>query len=199
MNDARCEDNGSGSLCHRGPSSCFGAALVITETKERRRERGGREYRKKPDQFHAHIVHGTDRLFSPYLFLLPRLRSPRVSDSPWWSARSRARRRCWCRSRGCRPPSSGLRVARTVFVQARRTLFPVLRSGLQPTPFFLPPSWTSTERDGSSRNTDAARAAPRLRQWRPPVREMIVRGPVTIGMLESIPKPGNVETKLFFA
>lgn len=137
--------------------------------------------------------------FSPYLFLLPRLRSPRVSDSPWWSARSRARRRWWCRSRGCRPPSSGLRVARTVFVQARRTLFPVLRSGLQSTPFFLPPSWTPTERDGSSRNTDAARAAPRLRQWRPPVREMIVHGPVTIGMLESIPKPGNIETKLFFA
>lgn len=75
----------------------------------RRRGRKNIERKKKVDRkktsrsFHAHIVHKTIAFFF-CLFLLPRLRSTRSINSPWWSTQSRGRRRCSCHSRGCRPP-----------------------------------------------------------------------------------------------
>lgn len=106
--------------------------VVSTATPRHRIEEeetsGGRrrKYRKKTSHsIHAHIVHETIAFF-PYLFLLPRLRSTRSINSPWWSTRSRERRRCSCRSRGCRPPS-----LRSYFLSLdERHFFIVLRSSL---------------------------------------------------------------------
>lgn len=99
----------------------------------------------------------------------------RVAHSPWWSARSRARRRYWCRSHGCRPPSCGDLRSRWrkdgTFVLRRfaTTLASAGGSG-DSLPSLTREEQGKTEkrgeRNGSSRNTDAARVVLRSHRWR---------------------------------
>ena len=143
----------SGTVVSTGDSSPPDGRRRGRRNIERKKKKVDRK--KTSRSFHAHIVHETIAFFF-CLFLLPRLRSTRSINSPWWSTRSRGRRRCSCRSRDCRPPfflsSNEKALSRTPQFTVEQDS-PLLDA-------------TATEHDGSSRNTDAARASPRLRQQR---------------------------------